>query len=151
MLLQHQIREQIKEAMKARQDLRLSVLRGMLAAFVNELVATKRTPQDTLTDEEALAVIKRLANQRKDSMDQFKKGNRKDLAEKEESELVILESYLPAMMSHEEITILAQAKMAELGVAEKSKMGILMGALMKDLKGKADGADVKAVVEQLFS
>lgn len=150
-MLQHQIREQIKEAMKARQAARLEVLRGMLAAFTNELVATKRTPQDMLTNDEALGVIKRLANQRKDSIDQFRKGDREDLATKEESELIILESYLPEMMSREEITTFARAKMAELGVAEKTKMGALMGVLMKDLKGKADGADVKAVVEQLFS
>lgn len=137
--------------MKARQELRLSVVRGMLAAFTNELVATKRTPQDVLSDEEALAVIKRLAKQRKDSIEQFRKGNREDLAQKEEDELVILESYLPQTMSREEITPLAQAKMAELGVTDKTKMGMIMGALMKELKGKADGDDVKAVVESLFS
>ncbi|TSC74222.1 MAG: hypothetical protein G01um101448_273 [Parcubacteria group bacterium Gr01-1014_48] len=150
-MLQQQIREQIKEAMKARQELRLSVLRGMLAAFINELVATKRTPQEVLSDEEVLVVIKRLAKQRKDSIDQFRKGNREDLAGKEESELVILESYLPQTMSREEIAVIANEKMAELGVTDKTKMGMIMGALMKELKGKADGGDVKAVVEGLFS
>jgi uncharacterized protein YqeY len=150
-MLQHQIREQIKEAMKARQELRLSVLRGMLAAFTNELVATRRTPQEILTDDEALAVIKRLAKQRKDSIDQFRKGNREDLAQKEEDELVILQSYLPQMMSREEIAVVANIKMAELGVTDKTKMGMIMGVLMKEFKGKADGDDVKAVVEGLFS
>ncbi len=137
--------------MKARETLRLEVLRGMLTAFTNELVATKRTPQHILTDDEALAVIKRLTKQRIDSMEQFRKGDREELAEKEEAELAILQTYLPEMMTREEIQPIAQVKKKELGVTDKSKMGILVGAVMKDLKGKADGALVKAVVEELFS
>ena len=137
--------------MKARETLRLEVLRGMLTAFTNELVATKRTPQHILTDDEALAVIKRLTKQRIDSMEQFRKGDREELAEKEEAELAILQTYLPEMMTREKIQPIAQVKKKELGVTDKSKMGILVGAVMKDLKGKADGALVKAVVEELFS
>ncbi len=140
----------MQEALKARDELRLSVLRGMLSAFTNELVATKRTPQEKLSDDEVISVIKKLAKQRKDSITQFKAGGREDLAGKEEKELTILSEYLPEMMSKEEIVKIAEAKKIELGVEDKSKMGILMGAIMKETGGKADGKDVKEVVESLF-
>ena len=149
-MLQQQIREQIKEAMKAREELRLSVLRGILAACTNELVATRRTPQEILPDEEVLTVIKRLGNQRRDSIEQFRKGNREELAQKEEAELALLETYLPKTMGREEIKTIVEAKITELNIRDTSKTGMLIGALMKDLKGRADGADVKAVVEELL-
>jgi uncharacterized protein YqeY len=97
-----------------------------------------------------LAVIKRLAKQRKDSIEQFQKGNREDLVEGEEKELVVLESYLPQLMSKEEIEPIAIAKKEELGITDKGKKGQLIGAVMKEVAGKADGGDVKAVVEKLF-
>lgn len=149
--MQDQIREQIKQAMLAKDTEKLNVLRGILSAFTNELVAKGKTPQEKLTDEEALAVIRRLAKQRKDSIEQFEKGGRADLAENEKAELQILEKYLPQMMSKDEIRKIAEAKKAEMGVTDKSKMGVFMGAVMKDLKGKADGADVKEVIESLFN
>ncbi|MEK7182514.1 MAG: GatB/YqeY domain-containing protein [Patescibacteria group bacterium] len=149
-MLHNQIKEEIKVAIKAREELRLSVLRGMLASFTNELVATKRKPSEILLDEDALAVVKRLVKQRKDSIEQFRAGKREDLASKEEAELKILEKYLPETMSKEEIEKIVLAKKEEMGVVDKSKMGILMGAVMKDLKGKADGGDVKEVVEGIF-
>lgn len=150
MSLHEQIKGQIKEAMIAKDTVKLTVVRGLTTAFMNELVATSRTPQDTLTDEEVLAVIRRSAKQRKDSIEQFVAGGRPELAEDEKKELAILETYLPQMMSQDEIRPLAQAKMTEMGVTDKSGTGKVMSALMKDLKGKADGADVKAVVESLF-
>ncbi len=134
----------------AKDALRLETMRGLLAAFTNELVATKRTPQEMLTDEEAQKVIKRAANQRKDSIEQFEKGGRPELAEKEKAELVIIETFLPQMMSKDEIRKIAEAKKTELGADDKSKMGMFMGSLMKELKGRADGGDVKEVVESLF-
>jgi hypothetical protein len=150
MSIQQQIRDEIKKAMIAKEQLRLETMRGLLAAFTNELVATKRTPQEPLPDEDALKVIKRAANQRKDSIEQFEKGGRKELADKERAELAIIETFLPKMMSKDEILKVAEAKKAELGVADKSKLGMFMGAVMKELKGRADGADVKEVIESLF-
>jgi len=150
MLIQQQIREEIKKAMFAKDQLRLETMRGILAAFTNELVATKRTPQEPLPDEDALKVIKRAANQRKDSIEQFEKGGRKDLADKERLELAIIETFLPKMMSKDEIQKVAEEKKRELGVSDKSKMGIFMGAVMKELKGRADGTEVKEVIENLF-
>ena len=150
MSIQTQIQEQIKKALKAKEALKLSVLRGLSAAFVNELVAIGRKPNDQISDEEALKVIKKEANKRKDSIEQYTKGNRPELANKEKEELVVLSTYLPEMMSLEDIKKIAKAKKEELGVADKSKIGILIGAIMKETKGQADGKDVKKVVDSLF-
>ncbi len=151
MSLHEQIKGQLKEALKAKEQVRLRTVRSMLTAFTNELVATSRTPQHMLEDAEVLAVIKRLAKQRKESIVQYEAANRPELAEPEKEELVILESYLPKLMSVEEIRPIAEAKKAELGVTDKAKMGVLVGAVMKELSGQADGNDVKAVVESLFN
>lgn len=151
MSLHEQIKGEVKEAMKAKDAVRLSVVRNMISAFTNELVATGKTPQDTIDDAGALKVIKRLANQRKDSIEQFINGGRPELAESEQLELAVLEKYLPTLMSREEIEVFARSKKDELGVTDKSKAGQLTGAIMKDLAGKADGGDVKAVVDELFN
>ncbi len=151
MSLQQKIKDEIKDAMKAKDEVRLSVVRGLVTAFTNELVAKGKKPTDELTDDEALAVIKRGSKQRQDSISQFKAGGRDDLAAKEEAELKIIEAYLPAQMSVEEIKKIAQAKITELGVTDKSKIGILVGAVMKECKGLADGSVVKEVVEQLLA
>jgi len=151
MSLHEEIKGEIKEAMKAKDTVRLSVVRGMVAAFTNELVATGKAPDAILEDGGVLKVIKRLSNQRKDSIQQFIAGGRPELAEGEQAELAILEKYLPTLMSREEIEVVARAKKDELGVTDKAKAGQLTGAIMKDLAGKADGGDVKAVVDGLFN
>ncbi|MEX2341025.1 MAG: GatB/YqeY domain-containing protein [Candidatus Paceibacterota bacterium] len=151
MSLHSDIRGELKEAMKAKDEVRLRTVRSMLTAFTNEAVATGKTPQDELDDAAVLGVIKRLAKQRKESIVQFEAAGRPELALPEKAELVILESYLPTLMTQEEIEPIAKAKLAELGIADKSKIGIAIGVLMKDLAGKADGGDMKAVVEKLLS
>lgn len=151
MTLQNQIKEQIKDAMRAKEEIKLQTLRGVSSAFTNELVALKRTPQSELSDEEALNVIRRAVKQRKDSIEQFEKGGRADLAENEKAELGILETYLPAQMSKEEVLKIAEAKKNELAITDKSKSGMLMGQLMKELKGKADGDIVKSVVDEILN
>jgi len=149
-MLHEQIKNGIKEAMMARDSLRLKAFRAMSSAFTNELVAKNKKPQDILTDEEALAVITRLAKQRKDSIEQFKKGGREDLVKEEQEELSIFETFLPKLMDKAEVEKIAQAKKDELGITDATKKGMLMSALMKDLKGKADGMTVKDVVDSLF-
>lgn len=151
MSIQKDIAGQIKEALKAKEVVRLSVVRGLTAAFVNELVAKSRKPDGELTDEEALAVIRRGVKQRKDSIEQFSKGGRQDLVDAETAELNILEKYLPAQMGLDEIQRTVIAKKTQLGVSDKKDAGKLMAAVMKDLKGKADGSDVKAAVDALFT
>ena len=143
------IKEQIKEAMLNKDSFRLTVLRGVLAAFMNEIVA-KKTNDEYLSDEEALSTIRRLVKQRKDSIEQFTKGGRPELAEEEEKELKVLEEYLPQMMSKEEVMKVVEEKKATAGEIDKSKLGQFIGTIMKELKGKADGALVKEVVEEMF-
>lgn len=148
--LQQQIKNQIKEAMMAKDTVRLTVLRGLLSAFTNESVAKGKTPQDELSDEDALAVIRRQVKQRKDAIEQFTTGGRDDLAQNEKDELVYLEVFLPQMMSEEDVKKHVEAKKMELAITDSKDKGRLMAEIMKDLKGKADGMLVKNVVDSLF-
>jgi len=150
MLLHQTIKEQIKESMKMGDKVRLEVMRGLITAFTNELVATGKTPQDILTDEGALVVISRLAKQRKDSIEQFTKGGRMDLVEEETKQLNILQEFLPKLMEKSEVEEFVKNKMSEMGEIDKTKKGMFMATLMKDLKGKVDGSLVKEVVDLLF-
>lgn len=150
-MLHEEIRASLKEAMKAKEEVKLRTVRSLLTAFTNELVATGKTPQDMLDDDVVMSVIKRAAKQRKESITQYEANGRQDLADPEKEELAVLETYLPQMMSEDEIRPVAEAKKAELGVDDKSKMGMLVGAVMKELGGKADGSDVKNVIESLFN
>ena len=142
MTLHEQIKSELKEAMKAKDAIKLSAVRNMLAAFTNEAVVVGKTPQDLLDDEQTLAVIRRLSKQRKDSIQQFTDAGRMDLVEPEQAELAVLEHYLPQMMSRADIKPIVEAKKVELQITDKSKAGALMSAVMKDLKGKADGTVV---------
>ena len=150
MSLHESLRESLKTAMKAKDAVALTTIRSIMTACTNELVATGKTPQDQLDDVGILAVIKRLAKQRKESIVQYEAAGRPELAEPEKLELAVLEAYLPTLMTQDQIRPVAEAKKAELGVTDKSKLGILVGAVMKELGGQADGGDVKTVVESLF-
>ena len=145
-----ELKDGIKEAMKARDVVRLSVLRGLSAAATNEVVSKGRKPDEILNDDELLTVVMRAAKQRKDSIEQFTQGGRADLAEGEKAELAVLETLLPAQMSRDEVLQAVKAKATEMGVTDKTGANKLMGALMKDLKGKADGNVVKEVVSTVF-
>ena len=151
MTIHETLKKGIPDALRARDEVRLRTLRSLVTAMTNEVVAKKRKPDQLLEDDEAIVIIKRAANQRKESIEQFEKANRTDLAEPERAELSIIESYLPAQMSREAIMVAARAKLAELGPIQKEDAGKFIGALMKELSGKADGADVKAVVESLLT
>lgn len=140
----------MQEAMKARDALKVEVLRGLSSAFTNELIATKRKPTEELTDDEVLGVIRREVKKRKEAAEAFKNGNRAELAEKEEKELAILSVYLPAMMDEDAVRAVVEAKKNELGVTEKKDAGRLMGAVMKELAGKADGDIVKKIVGEIL-
>lgn len=138
-------------AMKARDELRLSVLRGALSSFTNELIAKGKKPTDQLTDEEALAVLRRQEKQRHDAAEQFEKGGRAESAEKEKEEARIIQEYLPAAATREDIEVVVKKKIEELGITDKKDMGKLMGSVMQEFKGRADGNDVKDVVNALLS
>jgi uncharacterized protein YqeY len=150
-MISDEIRTELTVAMKARDQIKVDTLRGALAAFTNELVAKGRKPTEQLDDKEAVAVLKRLAKQRKDSVDQFTAGGRTELAAKEANELKIIEEYLPQSVGRDEIEKVARAKKEELGVTDPSGIGKLTGAVMKEFSGTADGNDVKEVVASLFN
>lgn len=149
-MLQDDIRTHLTAAMKAKEEPRLTVLRGLISLCTQELTATKRTPQDKLSDDEVLALIRRSVKQRKEAADQFRKGGREDLAQNEEAEALILSEYLPAMASFEEIQAAATKLQQTFDVTDPSKSGVLVGVVMKELKGRADGAVVKEIVERLL-
>ncbi|NCS98664.1 GatB/YqeY domain-containing protein [Candidatus Parcubacteria bacterium] len=148
MTIQEQIKEDLKESMKAKNAVKTGVLKGFISEFTNESVKLGRTPQDPLSNEESLGVIKRLSKQRKDSIEQFEKGGRPELAESEKAELLVIEEYLPEMMSEEEVRAHVLKKKDELGIESPEQFGQLMGAVMADLKDKADGSVVKKVIDE---
>ncbi len=149
-MLKEKIKEDLKKAMREHNDIAKNTLKGALAAFTNELISLKRTPRNILSDEEELAVLKKMEKQRKDAILKFTEGNREDLVKLEEAEIEILKKYLPSMMTIEEITKIGILKKKELGITDISKMGILIGAILKETSGKADGLMVKEVVLSLL-
>ena len=150
MTIAQDIREELKNAMRAKDQMALDTYRGVLTGFMNELVATGKTPQDEVSDEMALKVIQKLIKQRKDAISQFEAGGRQDLADDEKAQLAVLEKFQPAQMSEADIRAIAEKKKAELNITDKAKIGILVGAVMKEVAGSADGGTVKKIVEDLF-
>ncbi len=151
MSLQDTIKERTKEAMKAKDALRLEVLRGLSAAFVNELVAQGKKPNEEIPDDLALKVLKRALKQRKEAVEQFRSGKREDLAQKEEKEAEIIKEFLPEELSSDEVKKLAEDCIVELGTNKKEDFGKLMPCLMKKLAGQADGALARDTLESLLS
>jgi len=152
MTLHENIKNQIKEALRAKDTIRLETLRGLNALAMNELLSGAVT-NEFLADDRMLALVKRSVKQRKDSIDQFGKGGRQDLVAKEQTELSILESFMPTMMTREEIRIIVRQRIDALksaGNFDPKAGGKITGMMMKELSGKADGADVKAVVDELM-
>ena len=150
MSLQSDIRADMISAMKEKNTEKTTLLKSLLSGFTNELVSLGKTPQDALSDEEAMTVIKRAEKQRKDSIKQFEDGGRPELAASEKTELEFLSAYLPEMMRVDQITEIAKKVKEGMGIDDKSKMGVLIGAVVKETAGQADGEDIKDVVLSLF-
>lgn len=151
-MLHKTIKDGIIEALRAKDTIKLEVLRGLNALCINEIIATG-VNTEFLPDEKVLALIKRSAKQRKDSIEQFDKGGRKDLSDKERAELVILNSFLPTLMTKEDVKSIVSQKiesMKSAGALDAKQIGKITGIIMKELNGKAEGSDVKAVIEELL-
>lgn len=153
--MQEQIKANIKAAMMAKEAERLSVMRGVSAALTTEMIseqrmATGKAVTEPLTDEECVKVIKKLVKQRKDSIEQFVAGGREDLASDEKAELAILETLLPAQMTKEEIIDAVKKVIETLGEIDMSKKGMVTGQIIKAIGNNADGAVVKAVIDELL-
>ncbi len=148
--MQEKIKAELKPAMIAKDSVRVGSIRLILAAFTNELVTQGRPPTEPLSDEDCLKVIKRLAKQRKDSIDQYIAGGRPELADDEKAELAVIEGFLPAQMSEADIEARIKAKLAE-SPFDPTKKGQFIGMMCKELGDTADGATVKAVIDRLTS
>ena len=142
MTILEQVEKDLVAAMKAREELRLSVLRMMKAALKNKQIELSKP----LEDDQAFAVLRTLVKQRHDSAEQFRKGGREELAAKEESEIKIVQGYLPAAASEEEIEAAVVAAITEAGATGAKDLGKVMKAAMARLVAKnADGKRVNAV------
>jgi len=134
----------LKEAMKARDETRMLVLRGILTELKNERVKKMKD----LSEGEVLNVLQRCAKQRKDAIEQYESGGRGDLAEREAEELKIVESYLPEQMSDEDTEALVLKTIEEIGAIDKRNTGKVMKAIMEEYRGRIDGGKVRDVVSK---
>lgn len=146
MSLKEQLTAEMKTAAKAKDKLKLSTIRMVRAEIKNKEIALRHD----LSDEEILKLLGTMVKQRKDSISQFKKGGREDLAAKEEQELKILAAYLPEPMSAAEIEVIVKTVIAETGAAGKKDMGKVMQAVMARVAGRADGREVNRMVSSLL-
>lgn len=147
MTLNERIEKEYIEAYKAKQQLKLDVLRLLKTAIKNLLVEHRR-PGGSLTDDEVMEVLLRQAKQRQDSIEQFRAANRHDLADKEAAELIILQEYLPTPLSPEELTTAIDNAVQSTGACKPQDMGKVMAAIMEQYKGRVDGKMLSATVRQ---
>lgn len=150
MTLKDKINENLNDALKSGDTLRRSVL-GMVKASIHNKEIEQGKQKEGLSDEEVKSVIMYEAKKRKDSIEEFKKAGREDLAKKEEDELEMLKDYLPAELSEEEVASELKKIIEGLGGATKEDFGRVMGQAMKSLKGRADGTVVRKELEKLLS
>jgi len=160
MSLKEKIQQDVKKAMQEKEELKLSVLRMVLSSMLNKEKdkraklnkageeESKLDEMSKLTDEEAMEIVSTEVKKRKDSIEQYKKGEREDLAENEKKELEILMDYMPEQMEEDEVRKIVKEKIEELGISNQQETGKLMGAVMPQFKGKADGNMVSKIVQE---
>ena len=146
-MITEKVQKQIVEAMKARDELRLSTLKLLSSALHN----AKIDKSGDLTEEEELVVVKKEAKKRKDAIELYEKGGAQDKADKEKAELLILEEYLPAEIGDDELEKIVTETVSEMGASGMQEMGRVMGAVMGKVKGQASGDRVSAIVRDKLS
>jgi len=146
MSLLNRLTEELKEALRAGNHIKLSVIRLLKSSIKNREIE-KMAP---LTDEEIIDIIMTALKQRRESIEQFQKGGREDLVQKEKSELEVLQTFLPQQLSEEELVGEIQAVIREVGASSLKDMGKVMKILMIRLKGRAEGAKVSSLVKELM-
>jgi uncharacterized protein YqeY len=151
MALKDQIMADLKQAMKDKDQDKLKVLRSLKAKLLEREISERKEGEATLSDEQTIEVLMKAAKQRKESIEQFGEGGREDLVASEEAELEIINSYLPKMLSEEEVRDVAREKIEALGAENMADMGKVMGVMMQELKGKAEGSLVSKVVKEELS
>jgi uncharacterized protein len=148
MLLTEKIASDLINAMKAKDKIVLEAIRAAKTAFI--LARSDKGSDSVLSDEEELKIIQKLVKQRRESAAIYKEQNRPDLYEKEVVEADVLEKYLPAKISHEDLSNVIKAVIDRIGAKSPSDLGKVMGTAMKELAGKADGKEISAIVKQLL-
>ena len=149
MSLKEQITEDMKTAMRAKDQVRLEAVRSIRAALTTE--KTSAANQGSLTEAQAIAVLQRLKKQRVESAEIFNAQDRKDLAEVEEAQLAVIQGYLPAALEGAELTAAVRDLLAQHGFTNAAQFGQAMGLISKALAGRADGKAVSAEVKALLS
>ncbi|WP_010270287.1 GatB/YqeY domain-containing protein [Paenibacillus senegalensis] len=144
MSLSERLNEDMKQAMKSQDKFRLSVIRMIRSAIKNLEIDQRRT----LDDNEVLDILSREIKQRRDSLQDFEKAGREDLAEAVKAEIAVISEYLPQQLTEEEVKDLVLQTIQETGASSKADMGKVMSALMPKLKGRADGKLVNQLVQQ---
>ena len=144
MSLRDRLTDDLKDALRAQDRVTLGAVRMLSAA----LLEREKAGQGALSAEDEVAIVQRQAKQRRDSIEQFRAAGRDDLADREVEELAVIERYLPAQLSDEEVAEEVRAIVARTGAEGPQAMGRVMGEAMKALKGKADGGRVRAAVER---
>jgi hypothetical protein len=150
MSLKQTISADLKVAMKAGDAIRRDTLR-MLEMMIKNSEIEKKKKEEGLNDAEVIEVLSRAVKQRKDSVEQYEKGGRQDLADKEKKEIEIISAYLPEQLGEEKIREIIKDVIAKTGATGKADMGKVMGAAMGQLKGQADGNMVKKIVEEALN
>lgn len=149
MSLFDQVSNDIKEAMKARETVRLEALRGLKKEFIEAKTAKSATAE--LSDDEALKIVQKLVKQRRDTAEIYKTQNRADLADREVEEANALAVYLPKQLTAEELEIAVKSIIEKSGITSAKEMGKVMGLASKELAGKADGKVIADMVKRLLS
>ena len=149
MNLKDQLNDDLKSAMRSGDDARKSVIRLLRSAIHNEEKPGTREPIE-LDDDGVIGVLSRQAKQRRDSIDAFRQGGRQDLVDREEAELAIIAEYLPQQMTEDEVRALATEAIDKVGATGPQEMGKVMGSLMPQVRGKADGKMVSGIVTELL-
>lgn len=147
MSLKDQIGEDIKSAMKAKDKIRLETVRSIKKVLLEKEIESRGKGKDTLTSEDEIEVLVQQAKQRRDSIEQYLQAGRKDLADKEKTELDIIETYLPAQISDTELEEIIANIITKLGATTAKDLGKVMGVAIKELKGKADGKKIQELVK----
>ena len=138
MSLNDQLGDDLKQAMKARDAVRLRTIRSLRAAIKDKEIAERRGGEAQLSEEVYLAVLQKQAKQRRDSIEQFEQAGRDDLVATEREELAVIESYLPQQLGDDEIRSVVEEIVATTGASSMSDIGKVMGAAMQQLRGRAD-------------
>jgi len=148
--LLEKIEQDFKEALRQRQGELLEILRGLKTALHNKEIEL-RSKNKELGEEELMEVLRREVKKRQEAQEMFKQGSRLDLAEKEEKEMVFLKQYLPEELADDKIKEISLKVIAELGATGKQDFGKVMGRVMIETNGRAEGNRVKKIVEELLS